>query len=60
MTALDKRSSRDVVNITQTLAQEQGGTVSCITPDNCILAIAECVIHLEDGRLSTQPMTVCL
>lgn len=56
--ALDKKSGRDVVNIMQTLAKEQGCTVLLITHDNRILDIADRVIYLEDGRLSTQPLAV--
>jgi putative ABC transport system ATP-binding protein len=56
--ALDKKSGRDVVNIMQKLAKEQGCTVLLITHDNRILDIADRVIYLEDGRLSPQPLPV--
>ena len=56
--ALDKKSGRDVVNIMQTLAKEQGCTVLLITHDNRILDIADRVIYLEDGHLSAQPLAV--
>ena len=54
--ALDKKSGRDVVNIMQKLAKEQGCTVLLITHDNRILDIADRIIYLEDGRLSKQPV----
>ncbi|QUS59723.1 DevA family ABC transporter ATP-binding protein [Synechocystis sp. PCC 7338] len=56
--ALDKKSGRDVVNIMQKLAKEQGCTVLLITHDNRILDIADRIIYLEDGRLSLQPAVV--
>ena len=56
--ALDKKSGRDVVNIMQKLAKEQGCTVLLITHDNRILDIADRLLYLEDGRLSTQPLAV--
>ena len=37
--ALDKKSGRDVVNIMQKLAKEQGYTVLLITHGNCKKAI---------------------
>jgi putative ABC transport system ATP-binding protein len=51
--ALDKQSGRDVVEIMQRLAKEQGCTVLLVTHDNRILDIADRIIHMEDGRLSS-------
>ena len=37
----------------QRLAKEQGVTVVLVTHDNRILDIADRIIHLEDGRLTS-------
>ena len=59
--ALDSKSGRDVVNLMQKLAKEQGSTILLVTHDNRILDIADRIVHLEDGRLvsnsSKQPAT---
>ncbi len=49
--ALDKKSGRDVVEIMQRLAKEQGCTILLVTHDNRIFDIADRIIHMEDGRL---------
>ncbi|MEN9230337.1 MAG: DevA family ABC transporter ATP-binding protein [Thermostichus sp. DG02_5_bins_236] len=49
--ALDKQSGRDVVEIMQRLAQEQGCTILLVTHDNRILDIADRILLMEDGRL---------
>jgi putative ABC transport system ATP-binding protein len=49
--ALDSQSGRDVVNLMQKLAKEQGCTILMVTHDHRILDIADRIIHLEDGRL---------
>ncbi len=49
--ALDKQSGRDVVEILQSLAKEQGCTILLVTHDNRILDIADRIIYMEDGRL---------
>jgi putative ABC transport system ATP-binding protein len=51
--ALDKKSGRDVVEIMQKLAKQQGCTILLVTHDNRILDIADRIIHMEDGRLSS-------
>jgi putative ABC transport system ATP-binding protein len=51
--SLDKKSGRDVVDRVQALTREQGVTVLLVTHDNRILDIADRIIHLEDGRLSS-------
>jgi putative ABC transport system ATP-binding protein len=51
--ALDKKSGRDVVEIMKTLAKEQGSTILMVTHDNRILDVADRIIHMEDGRLSS-------
>jgi putative ABC transport system ATP-binding protein len=49
--ALDSKSGRDVVEIMQRLAKEQGCTILLVTHDNRILDIADRIIHMEDGQL---------
>ncbi|MCC0176844.1 DevA family ABC transporter ATP-binding protein [Waterburya agarophytonicola K14] len=49
--ALDSKSGRDVVNIMQKLAREQGSTILLVTHDDRILDIADRIVHMEDGRL---------
>jgi putative ABC transport system ATP-binding protein len=49
--ALDKQSGRDVVEIMQRLAKEQGSTIVLVTHDNRILDIADRIVRMEDGRL---------
>jgi putative ABC transport system ATP-binding protein len=50
--ALDKQSGRDVVELMQRLAKEQGSTILLVTHDNRILDIADRIVHMEDGRLT--------
>jgi putative ABC transport system ATP-binding protein len=38
------------------LAREQGCTILLVTHDNRILDIADRVLHMEDGRLESQPI----
>jgi putative ABC transport system ATP-binding protein len=49
--ALDKKSGRDVVELMQKLAREQGCTILLVTHDNRILDIADRIVYMEDGRL---------
>ncbi len=51
--ALDSKSGRDVVNLMQMLAKEQGCTILMVTHDNRILDVADRLVHMEDGRLET-------
>ena len=51
--SLDKRPGREVVDLMQALAKEQGTTILLVTHDNRILDVADRILHLEDGRLST-------
>lgn len=51
--ALDSKSGRNIVEIMQQLAKEQGCTILLVTHDNRILDIADRIIHMEDGRLAT-------
>jgi ABC exporter DevA family ATP-binding subunit len=45
--ALDSKSGRNVVEIMQQLAKEQGCTILLVTHDNRILDIADRIIHME-------------
>ena len=49
--ALDKKSGRDVVEIMEKLALEQGCTILLVTHDNRILDLADRIIYMEDGYL---------
>ncbi|MEH2071878.1 MAG: DevA family ABC transporter ATP-binding protein [Nostoc sp.] len=49
--ALDSKSGRDVVNLMQKLAKEQGCTILLVTHDNRILDIADRIVQMEDGKL---------
>ncbi len=50
--ALDSKSGRNVVDILQRLAREQGSSILLVTHDNRILDIADRIINMEDGRLT--------
>ncbi|MEB3177987.1 MAG: DevA family ABC transporter ATP-binding protein [Nostocaceae cyanobacterium] len=50
--ALDKKSGRDVVELMQSLAKEQGTTILLVTHDNRILDIADRIVEMEDGYLT--------
>ncbi|MBD0266107.1 MAG: DevA family ABC transporter ATP-binding protein [Tolypothrix sp. Co-bin9] len=52
--ALDKKSGRDVVELMQKLAKEQGCTILLVTHDNRILDIADRIIYMEDGQLKNE------
>ncbi len=55
--ALDSKSGRDVVNLMQRLAKEQGCTILLVTHDNRILDIADRIVHMEDGNLTSNSIT---
>lgn len=50
--ALDSKSGRDVVDLMQELAREQGCTILIVTHDNRILDVADRIVELEDGRIT--------
>ena len=56
--ALDKQSGRDVVEIMQRLAKEQGTAILLVTHDNRILDIADCIVEMEDGSLTRDTQNV--
>jgi putative ABC transport system ATP-binding protein len=49
--SLDKQSGRDVVDLIQELAREDGAAVVLVTHDNRILDVADRILHLEDGHI---------
>lgn len=51
--ALDSRTGREVVELLQSLAKEQGCAVLMVTHDPRILDIADRLVRMEDGRLSS-------
>jgi len=51
--SLDKQSGRAVVTLLEDLAREQGTTVVLVTHDNRILDVADRIVHLEDGRITS-------
>lgn len=55
--ALDSKAGRDVVNLMQKLARNQGCTILMVTHDNRILDIADRIIHMEDGQLTIPSLT---
>ena len=55
--ALDSKTGREVVELLQRLAREQGCAVLMVTHDPRILDIADRLVRMEDGRLSeAEPM----
>jgi putative ABC transport system ATP-binding protein len=51
--SLDKKSGRDVVELIQELAREDGSAVILVTHDNRILDVADRILHLEDGHMKS-------
>ncbi|NJM47887.1 MAG: ATP-binding cassette domain-containing protein [Alkalinema sp. RU_4_3] len=56
--ALDSKSGREVVELMQSLAKEQGCTILLVTHDNRILDIADRIVNMEDGQLMAQTPTL--
>jgi putative ABC transport system ATP-binding protein len=50
--ALDGKTGREVVNLMQQLAKEQGCSILLVTHDNRILDIADRIVDMENGRLT--------
>lgn len=51
--SLDGASGRDVVELIQDLAREDGSAVILVTHDNRILDVADRILHLEDGHMKS-------
>ncbi len=58
--ALDKQSGRDVVEIMQGLAKEQGTSILLVTHDNRILDIADRIVEMEDGLLTRDSQSAAI
>jgi putative ABC transport system ATP-binding protein len=54
--ALDKTTGREVVELLQRLAREQGCSVLMVTHDPRILDVADRLVQMEDGRLWDAPV----
>ncbi len=52
--SLDKQSGREVVELMQQLAKQQGCTILMVTHDNRVLDVADRLIQMEDGHLKPQ------
>jgi putative ABC transport system ATP-binding protein len=51
--ALDKTSGREVVDLLHILAKKRGCAILMVTHDNRILDVADRILTLEDGRISS-------
>lgn len=49
--ALDKESGREVVDLLQKLAREEGSAILIVTHDNRILDVADRILNMVDGRI---------
>jgi putative ABC transport system ATP-binding protein len=50
--ALDSHTGREVVNLLQSLAKEDGCAILMVTHDNRVLDIADRIVAMEDGRIA--------
>ncbi|HYK89464.1 MAG TPA: ATP-binding cassette domain-containing protein [Acidobacteriota bacterium] len=51
--ALDRKSGREIVDILQESAKRDGCTILMVTHDSRVLDVADRILTLEDGRLSS-------
>ncbi len=51
--SLDRKSGREAVDLMRTLAKQQGCAILLVTHDNRILDVADRILSLEDGRITT-------
>lgn len=51
--SLDHKSGREVVDLMRSLAKQQGCAILMVTHDNRILDIADRILTLEDGHITT-------
>jgi putative ABC transport system ATP-binding protein len=49
--ALDSKTGREIVDIMQSLAKQEGSAILMVTHDNRILDIADRILSMEDGHL---------
>jgi putative ABC transport system ATP-binding protein len=52
--SLDSHTGREIVELMQRLAKEQGCTILLVTHDHRILDIADRILEMEDGRLKSK------
>ena len=52
--SLDSHTGREIVELMQRLAKEQGCTILLVTHDHRILDIADGILEMEDGRLKSK------
>jgi putative ABC transport system ATP-binding protein len=52
--SLDSHTGREIVEMMQRLAKEQGCTILLVTHDNRILDTADRILEMEDGRLKAK------
>ncbi|GAB4217108.1 MAG: DevA family ABC transporter ATP-binding protein [Synechococcales cyanobacterium] len=50
--ALDSKTGREVVNLMQVLAKEQGCAILMVTHDHRVLDVADRIVRMEDGHLA--------
>jgi putative ABC transport system ATP-binding protein len=55
--SLDSKTGRDIIELMQKLAREQGSAILMVTHDNRILDIADRIFYMEDGRLLSKVAT---
>ena len=55
--SLDKHTGREIVELLQSLARNNGAAIILVTHDNRILDIADRILNLEDGRLVAESTT---
>ncbi len=56
--SLDKKAGRDVVELIEELAREDGSAVILVTHDNRILDVADRILHIEDGHMKSMSEVV--
>ncbi len=49
--SLDRKSGREVIELLNVIARNQGAAILLVTHDNRILDIADRIVNLEDGKL---------
>ena len=52
--ALDKKSSRDVVDLLHALTRREGATILMVTHDSRILDVADRIVNMVDGHIESQ------
>ncbi len=58
--ALDSQSGRNVMEMLRTLAHTRDRAVVIVTHDNRMVAYADRIVHIQDGRIMDEPTVGCL